>query len=199
MTNVTYTFSDDGKIAYGKLVDGSVFMIDSDMIDLVKDKNFYTSRKGYSPEYIADVNWVTLHDYILPHREGFEVDHINHDTFDNRKCNLRYCTHQQNQINQDLQRNNTSGVAGVSWYQPRRKYRARIKIGQIDIHLGYYETFLEATQARNVGMECMFGEFGVYNNVPPAPKWIREKVINKCKRFADLSVCEAFFNGEISA
>ena len=112
-----------------------------------------------------------------------ELDHINLDTLDNRRCNVRFCTHQQNQINQPLQKNNTSGVSGVSYYPPRKKYRARIKISQLDIHLGYYDTFQEAVQARNVGMECMFGEYGRYNNVPAAPIWIRSKVIEKCKRF----------------
>lgn len=53
-------------------------------------------------------------------------------------------------------------------------------------------TFSEAVQARNVGMECMFGEYGRYNDVPVAPIWIRNKVIEKCKHFAELSVCRAF-------
>ena len=80
----------------------------------------------------------------------------------------------------------------MSFYSPRGKYRARIKIGQHDIHLGYYHTFTEAVQARNVGMECMFGEYARYNNVPDAPEHIRNNIVEKCKRFADLSVCEAF-------
>lgn len=64
------------------------------------------------------------------------------------------------------------------------------------IHLGYYESFMEAVQARNVGMECMFGEYGRYNDVPAAPGWIRKNVIDKCKRFAELSVCGAFLISE---
>ena len=53
--------------------------------------------------------------------------------------------------------------------------------------------------ARNIGMICMFGEYGRYNKTKAVPRWIIEKVINICKRFADLSICEAFFyyvNGE---
>ena len=142
--------------------------------------------------YIVNSKGESLHKILLGDLSGLEVDHINLNTFDNRLCNLRICTHQQNQCNQPLQRNNTSGVTGVSFYAPRNKYRARIKICQHDIHLGYYKTFIEAVQARNIGMECMFGEFGVYNDVPNAPKWIKEKVVDICKRFADLSICEAF-------
>ena len=194
MSNVAYTFSDDGKTAYGKLQDGTDFCFDADMMSLVEGKSFYRCRRGYGSEYLTDSRGMKLHDYLFPHKAGYEVDHINFNTFDNRRCNIRYATHQQNQINQPLQKNNTSGVSGVSWYAPRGKYRARVKVEQHDIHLGYYTTFEEAVQARNVGMECMFGEFGVYNDVPPAPKWIRDKVIKQCKRFANLSVCEAFFN-----
>ena len=30
------------------------------------------------------------------------------------------------------------------------------------------------------------------------PKWIKESVIKKCKRFANLSVCKAFFVTEVA-
>lgn len=196
MSNVKYTFSKDGLTAYGEMPDGTVFMIDKDMLPAILNVSFYLCRKGYGQEYAMDKDGVALHTHLFPHREGYEIDHINLNTLDNRRRNIRYCTHQQNQINQPLQKNNTSGVSGVSWYPPRNKFRARIKIGQHDIHLGYYKTFTEAVQARNVGMECMFGEYGRYNDVPAAPRWIRKNVIDKCKRFAELSVCRAFLISE---
>ena len=193
MSNVTWSFSWDGQIAEGTLPDGYKILVDTDILPLIKDENIYRSGKNWSPYgYAVTGKLKPLHEVVLPHIPGYEVDHKNLNTLDNRRCNLRYVTHQQNQINQPLQKNNTSGVSGVSFYPPRGKYRARIKVNQHDIHLGYYETFLEAVQARNVGMECMFGEFGRYNAVSEAPAWIRDKVINICKRFANLSVCEAF-------
>ena len=139
-----------------------------------------------------DCSGRSLHRYIMNPPAGYEVDHVDLNTLNNRKSNLRLCTHQQNQCNQPLQCNNTSGISGVSFYPPRHKYRARIKIGQQDIHLGYYCSFIEAVQARNVGMECMFGEYGRYNDAPDAPYWIRKLVNEKCERFAELSVCRAF-------
>lgn len=195
MSNVKYSYSSDGATVCGVIPDGTQFYIDADMLNQIKDINFYRCRQGYGSEYLTDSKGMKLHDYLYPHREGLEVDHINLNTFDNRRSNVRYCTHQQNQINQPLQRNNSSGVSGVSWYAPRNKYRARIKVSQKEIHLGYYETFIEAVQARNVGMECMFGEYGRYNDVPPASEEIRDSVIKRCKGFAHLSVCGAFFSG----
>ena len=193
MGNVKWEFSGDGTVVEGTLNDGAKIIIDADVFPLVKDKLLYRGSRKWSPNgYVMTSKLEPLHGFVLPHKQGYEVDHINLNTLDNRRENLRYVTHQQNQINQPLQKNNTSGVSGVSYYTPREKYRARIKVQQHDIHLGYYERFEEAVQARNVGMECMFGEYGRYNEVPPAPNWIKEKVINICRRFANISVCEAF-------
>jgi hypothetical protein len=194
MSNVTYTFSEDGLTCYGRLQNGNVFLIDAIMHDKIKNINFYRNynRKADRKTYVIDSSGIPLHRHLLEHKNGYEIDHINLDTFDNRLCNLRYCTHQQNQCNQPLQSNNTSGVTGVSYYAPRGKYRARIKIFQHDIHLGYYVTFNEAVQARNVGMNCMFGEYGIYNKTETTPEWIIEKVVIICKRFVELSLCKAF-------
>ena len=192
MSNVAFRFEDD--IGYGTLADGTTFLFDADKIGKIRDINWYRNYNQAEGKhlYITNRDGKKLHEYLIECPSGYEIDHISLDTLDNRSCNLRVVTHQQNQINQPLQRNNTSGVSGVSFYPPRNKYRARIKIGQHDIHLGYYRTFEEAVQARNVGMECMFGEYGRYNDVPDAPKWIRKIVVEKCKRFAELSVCRAF-------
>lgn len=195
MSNVKYHFSDDGATAYGELPGGEVFIIDSDMLESVKNTNFYIGSKGpYSTGfYVIDCNGRALHDYLFEHRDGFEIDHVNLDTLDNRRCNIRYCTHQQNQMNQPLQKNNTSGVSGVSYYPARHKFRARIKVNQHEIHLGYYDTFDDAVMARNVGMLCMFGQYGRYNDVGKAPDWIENQVADRCARFEELSNNSAFF------
>ncbi len=192
MNNVTYRF--DGQTGYGTLPNGTTFLFDTDMIAKICNINWYRNYNDPAGKtlYITDHHGRKLHYYLIDCPKGYEVDHISLDTLDNRSCNLRIVTHQQNQMNQPVQKNNQSGVAGVSFYPARRKFRARIKIGQRDIHLGYYGSFEEAVQARNVGMECMFGEYGRYNNVPQAPEWIRKSVIERCRRFAELSICEAF-------
>lgn len=187
-----YRDCDDGCSVAVTTPNGYVFYIDKADEELVKKHKWYVcvDKRGYTN--ICTARNISLYHYLLNFPKGVEIDHIDFDRLNNRRANLRICTHQQNQMNQPLQKNNTSGVSGVSFYRARNKYRARIKISQLDIHLGYYETFQEAVQARNVGMECMFGEYGRYNDVPAAPTWIRTKVIEKCKRFAELSVCRAF-------
>ena len=165
-------------------------LIDKDMENETRKRKWSVAKSEDGVLSVIDSSGNYLHHLIMGNTEGMEVDHINLNRLDNRRANLRIVTHQQNQCNQPLQKNNTSGVSGVSFYPPRKKFRARIKASQHDIHLGYYKTFEEAVQARNVGMECMFGKYGRYNDVPEAPDWIREYVLEKCRRFADCAVCK---------
>lgn len=54
------------------------------------------------------------------------VDHINHDIYDNRKCNLRVCTNAQNNWNKDKPKNNHSGHKGVHKSKNRNRYEAYV-------------------------------------------------------------------------
>lgn len=186
--NVTYKDLGNGTIE-GTLYNGIHFIVDKEDFPKIKDKILYPSKKNSNGNqlYIMSKDRKYLHTFIIDCPKGFEVDHINRNTMDNRKSNLRIVTHRQNQCNQDLQRNNTSGVSGVSYYPPKKKYRARIKVQHHDLHLGYFKTFEEAVQARNEGMKHLFGEYGVYNDVPPAPKWISDQVAQKCRPFLHLA------------
>lgn len=189
----SYRFSQDGKIGYGMTSTGDTFIFDSEDYEKIKGITWYRCNKSNGEKtYIGNCKGRCIHRFIVNSSDGMEIDHINLNPMDNRKENLRICTHQQNQCNQPLQKNNTSGITGVNFYTPRNKYRSRIKICQHDIHLGYYETFEEAVQARNIGMKCMFGEYGIYNDTADIPQWLEKKVIDICKRFVDLSICEAF-------
>jgi len=77
-----------------------------------------------------------------------EIDHINQDPTDNRIENLRDVTNAENNKNKTLNNNNTTGYLGVSKHHG--KYRARIRINNIDKHLGYYDTVEEAAAVRAV-------------------------------------------------
>ena len=105
MSNVKYSFSDDGKTGYGWLSDGTRFLFDAEDFEKIRDINWYRNLNNGDTRrlYITTQSGVYLHRYIIPDvPSGYEVDHISLDTLDNRKCNLRVCTHQQNQCNQPL-------------------------------------------------------------------------------------------------
>jgi len=87
------------------------------------------------------------------------VDHIDNNKLNNIINNLRYATHTENNRNAKLSSKNTSGVKGVSFYQPLNKWNAYIYIDGIRIHLGYYDNIDDAKQARINRANQAFGEF----------------------------------------
>ena len=76
------------------------------------------------------------------------VDHINHNTFDNRWENLRLVTNQENQRNMKLPKDNTSGVVGVYWHKPAKRWLASIRVDNRLVHLGSFASFSDAVDAR---------------------------------------------------
>lgn len=77
-----------------------------------------------------------------------QIDHINGIRTDNRISNLRVVSCQENSRNQFMQKNNTSGVTGVSWCTYAGMWRAQISIDGRNKSLGYYSTLEAATEAR---------------------------------------------------
>jgi hypothetical protein len=88
-----------------------------------------------------------------------QIDHINNDKADNRITNLREATSQENQRNVGLQKNSSTGIAGVSWNKRDQKYQARITVDRKFISLGYFDTLEKAAKARAEAESFYFGEF----------------------------------------
>jgi hypothetical protein len=94
-----------------------------------------------------------------------EVDHVNHDSLDNRLTNLRIGTKQLNMANQRPQnRQKASRYKGVSKGK-QGKWRARIKFNQQEIHLGEFKTEEEAALAYNLKAISLFGSWAFLNEV----------------------------------
>lgn len=100
-----------------------------------------------------------LHRVIMNAPKGFDVDHINGNPLDNRKSNLRICTHADNGKNLTIKSNNKSGVSGVCWITRDRRWCARIKHGDKYLSLGYYKDKADAIKARRNAEKIYFGEF----------------------------------------
>lgn len=90
---------------------------------------------------------VRLHRFIVDAPNGMVVDHINHDTLDNRKNNLRIVTNKQNQQNKKIKRSNTiSGIMGVTYHRHSKKWKCTIKVDGKTHYLGYYHDKKEAEE-----------------------------------------------------
>lgn len=76
------------------------------------------------------------------------IDHENHNRSDNRWSNLREATGAENNKNQSIRSDNTSGVVGVCWHRKASKWSAQIKVGGNNFHLGLFTEKHEAIAAR---------------------------------------------------
>jgi hypothetical protein len=77
---------------------------------------------------------------------GDEVDHVNRDGLDNRRCNLRPATRCGNAYN--VAPRGVSGIVGVTWDWRRNKWSAQITVNGKHYNLGCFATKYEAEQAR---------------------------------------------------
>lgn len=86
------------------------------------------------------------------------IDHKDHDEQNNRITNLREVTQAENNRNQSKRKDNSTGVTGV-WIDSRRKstkYIAEIRVNSIKIHLGTFNTLIDAKIARK-NAEILYG------------------------------------------
>ncbi len=131
----------------------------------------YYAIRSTSKTSIGGTKTVLMHRDIMTAPKGMLVDHIDHNTLDNRRCNLRVCTQSQNQMNRGRPSNNTSGLKGVSWRKDRNKWRAQITVNKKSISLGHFINKKEASLAYRIAVNEYFGEYAFQSNI----KTIKDK------------------------
>jgi hypothetical protein len=112
-------------------------------------KGFY----GYANMRLGVVNRKTKYKNIYMHRfltdaeKGEFVDHINHNTLDNRRDNLRITTNQNNLINRHgANRNSTTGVRNVSWHSREQKYAVQFQVDGKNKYIGKFDKLEDAAK-----------------------------------------------------
>lgn len=88
---------------------------------------------------------VQLHRWILKPDKHIVVDHINHDTLDNTRKNLRAISNQFNCHNKNP--NRIKGVRGVYWSEAHRRWRAVGSVNGKHHHIGLFYDLREAEKA----------------------------------------------------
>lgn len=126
--------------------------------------NYYAFRREYVSYRKQET--IKMHRLIMSTPNGMEVDHINGNTLDNRKSNLRNCSHAENIRNREVSKRNKSGYKGVS-VSSSGKWWARIRIdGAPQLYLGTFTTPEDAARAYDKKALELFGEFAKLNFPP---------------------------------
>lgn len=155
----------EGNIAYVPLTRGYEAVISVADVPLVDGVNWYAMaaggtiyavRKGPRPKQRK----IYMHRAILSDPDGLEVDHINGEGLDNRRCNLRAATRAQNARNSHVSNANTSGYKGVSWDKRDRKWQAFIAVNGLRHFLGRFACPTAASLAYARASRELHKEFG---------------------------------------
>ena len=161
----------DGSISIS-LTQGKVAIIDAADYTLASQYKWFAAFNKASGDWRAGRNkfridgtkyTLYMHVLIMNPEPGYEVDHINGDTLDNRRCNLRLATSQQNRYNskKSQHKNATSQYKGVQLF--KGKWRARIGHNGVRLYLGKFPSEIEAAKAYDEKALELFGAFARLN------------------------------------
>lgn len=155
--NSTSLFVIDGETLRIMTATGSEVLADAKDLALLEPYSWCISKTGYAVAHISG-KVIKMHHLIMHPESGMVVDHINRNKLDNRRCNLRICTHAENLRNIGAKKTSESGMVGIGKTASGR-YRVRINPNGKEICIGIYDTVDEAIEARNHAEDMYYGEF----------------------------------------
>lgn len=147
---------------------GLVALIDQADLPLVACRRWRALQGMKGPVYAASGHSNSVQPLVLMHRliartpDGMVTDHINGDSLDNRRANLRIATSSQNRANSAGNHRGagkTSRFKGVAWDAASGRWHAKIH-GR---SLGRYVLEEDAASAYDVAALAAWGEFAYLN------------------------------------
>lgn len=127
------------------------FKLDHDDVEKCKRFTWHVTYVRSMDNFYADTKWtkpkisrVSMHRYIMGNPEGYMIDHINMDSTDNRKSNLRITDNSGNRANiLKPNKNNKLGVQNVHYRKGAFVVSMNCK------YIGRYQTLEEAEAVAN--------------------------------------------------
>jgi len=120
------------------------------------------NRHGYREINFNNKNYLAHRvAYSLVHGDISDkfIDHINGVRDDNRICNLRAASREENQRNAKRRKDNKTGIKGVKYVERDKHYVAVISNGGKQITLGCFKNIEDAKSAREDAALKLHGEF----------------------------------------
>lgn len=151
--------------------DGTTEFCYIDTVDYPLVKNYrWGLRRNHQVLYArADIHRdgkrlvLPMHRLIFPLADGQTVDHKDFDGLNNRRSNLRPATQSQQNTHRRKREFTSSQFRGVSWYEPTKKFNAKITTDKRILRLGYFNSEDAAARAYDAAARKYYGEFAILN------------------------------------
>ena len=147
-----------------KLTQGQYAIIDNEDFKKIMKYKWYMHKDVHNYYACAIIKRKTtqMHRLIMDCPDNMQIDHINHNGLDNRKCNLRICTHSQNHMNQKTRRDSKTGIKGV--YEQKYGYVSKIVVNGKRLNK-FFVDIKEAAKWYNKMAKKYYGEYAYLNDV----------------------------------
>ena len=165
------------RIRYGytfrriKLTRGKYAIVDVDDFERLNKYKWHCTHYNYAKRAIYKKYKkgrkkveIYMHKEVCPAPSGMVADHINRNSLDNRKANLRPATQKQNVWNRKfIRKGGKTRYNGIRWDKNREKWQVRLTVNGRRESFGYYADEIEAAKAYDRVVEKYRGEFAVLN------------------------------------
>ncbi len=112
-----------------QLSQGKIAVVDDEDYEYINQWKWSYLSSGYAVRSLWSLlgsKTILMHRIIANTPIGMDTDHINGNRLDNRKSNLRVCTHAENTRNIPMHKDNKIGYKGVQKHG--KSWRARILV-----------------------------------------------------------------------
>ena len=153
------------------LTQNQVCLIDGNDMALVGEYQWYahkSSRNKRNNYYVqctlptvdGKQKTLLLHRVIMGITDPkVQVDHVDMNSLNNCRLNLRVATHSENRCNQIAYSNSKTGIKDIYWHKRENKYRVQIKINGKQKQYGSFNTIQEAVVRRDELLPLLHKEF----------------------------------------
>jgi len=129
------------------LTQGRETLVDEEDVEFLGQFNWHWNSRPTGTGYavLKSPFFFRMHRVLTKCPDEYMVDHINGNSLDNRKSNLRIVTNRENQQNQNIHR--SGRLCGCYYRKDRKNWYSRIHVDGTRKHLGCFKTEYEAHQA----------------------------------------------------
>lgn len=132
------------------MINGRAVLVDDEDIKRLSEIAWWITPQGYVvcklPSADGHRRCIGMHRFLMNDPDTDAVDHINRNKLDNRKANLRACSHSKNCRNIGKRRGCSSRHRGVSWNKRRKRWQVVLRVdGKLQWH-GFYDSESDAAR-----------------------------------------------------